>query len=45
MHRLLAWELPILGWRFGLLRWGLSLALPILAGLAANALLRVASRG
>ncbi len=40
VHRLVAWELPILGWRFALLRWGVSLALPILAGLAASALVR-----
>ena len=40
VHRLVAWELPILGWRFALLRWGVSLALPILAGLVANSIAR-----
>ncbi len=40
LHRLVAWELPILGPRFALLRWGVSLALPILAGLLARALAR-----
>ena len=40
MHRFLAWEIPILGLRFALLRWGLCLVLPILAGLAARALTR-----
>lgn len=44
LHRLLAWEVPILGWRFALLRWGLCLLLPLAAGLAANALVRAASR-
>ena len=38
LHRFIAWEVPILGWRFALLRYGLCLALPILAGLAARAL-------
>jgi uncharacterized protein len=40
LHRLVAWEVPILGWRFALLRYGLSLVLPVLAGLAARALTR-----
>jgi uncharacterized membrane protein YraQ (UPF0718 family) len=40
VHRFVAWEVPILGWRFALLRWGISLALPILAGLAARSLSR-----
>ena len=40
IHRLVAWEAPILGLRFALFRWALSLALPILAGLAARALSR-----
>lgn len=38
--RLVAWEVPILGWRFALIRYGVCLALPILAGLAARALTR-----
>jgi hypothetical protein len=40
VHRLVAWEIPILGFRFALVRWVLCLALPIAAGLLA----RVASR-
>ncbi len=40
LHRLLAWEVPILGWRLALLRYGVSLALPVVAGLAARALTR-----
>lgn len=33
LHRFVAWEVPILGLRFALLRYGVCLALPILAGL------------
>ncbi len=44
LHRLVAWELPMLGWRFALLRWGVSLLLPIAAGLAAGALARGLAR-
>lgn len=40
LHRLLAWEMPMLGVRFALLRWSVSLALPVLAGLAARLLTR-----
>ncbi len=40
LHRLVAWEAPILGWRFAVLRWGVCLVLPVLAGLAASALAR-----
>lgn len=40
LHRLVAWEVPILGTRFALLRYGISVALPVLAGLVARALLR-----
>ena len=36
LHRLVAWEIPILGPRLALLRWGVSLALPVLAGLIAR---------
>ena len=32
LHRTVAWEVPILGVRFALLRWGVSLVLPIVAG-------------
>lgn len=41
VHRLVAWETPILGARFALLRFGVSLALPVLAGL----LTRLVGRG
>ena len=37
VHRLVAWEVPILGWRFALLRYGVCLALPVAAGLLARA--------
>jgi|AMFO01.1.fsa_nt_gi Predicted permeases len=40
LHRLVAWEVPILGLRFALLRYGISTLLPILAGLGTRALLR-----
>jgi uncharacterized membrane protein YraQ (UPF0718 family) len=40
VHRLLAWEIPILQPRFALLRFGVCLALPVLAGL----LTRLATR-
>ena len=40
VHRLVAWEVPIMGVRFALLRYGVSLLLPVLAGLAARALWR-----
>lgn len=29
-------ELPFMGWRFAVIRWGLGLAVPLLAGLAAQ---------
>ena len=38
LHRLVAWEIPILGPRLAFLRYGVSLAFPVLAGLAARAL-------
>jgi uncharacterized membrane protein YraQ (UPF0718 family) len=38
VHRLVAWEVPILGWRLALLRYGVSLGIPVLAGLAARSL-------
>jgi uncharacterized membrane protein YraQ (UPF0718 family) len=40
VHRLIAWEVPLLGWRFALVRYGVCLALPILAGLGSRLLLR-----
>jgi uncharacterized membrane protein YraQ (UPF0718 family) len=33
MHRFIAWEVPILGLRFALIRWVACLALPAVAGL------------
>jgi uncharacterized membrane protein YraQ (UPF0718 family) len=44
VHRLVAWELPILGARFALLRYGVCLALPFLAGLITRGLERWISR-
>jgi uncharacterized membrane protein YraQ (UPF0718 family) len=38
LHRFVAWEVPILGWRLAVLRYGVSLVIPVLAGLAARAL-------
>jgi uncharacterized membrane protein YraQ (UPF0718 family) len=38
LHRLVAWEIPILGWRLAVLRYGVSLGIPVLAGLAARSL-------
>ncbi len=40
LHRFVAWEVPILGWRFALLRYACCLVLPVLAGLAARAITR-----
>jgi uncharacterized membrane protein YraQ (UPF0718 family) len=40
LHRLIAWEVPMLGWRFALLRYGVCLALPPVAGLIARAATR-----
>jgi uncharacterized membrane protein YraQ (UPF0718 family) len=40
VHRLVAWEIPILGLRFALVRYAVCLALPVLAGLGARALAR-----
>ncbi len=40
VHRLVAWEVPILGWNFALLRYAPCLVLPILAGLAARTFAR-----
>jgi uncharacterized membrane protein YraQ (UPF0718 family) len=38
LHRFVAWEIPILGWRLAALRYAVSLGIPILAGLAARSL-------
>jgi hypothetical protein len=39
IQRLVAWEIPILGARFALLRYAVSLLLPIAAGYATRLLL------
>ena len=41
LHRLVAWEIPILGSRLALVRWSACLALPVVAGFVA----RVFTRG
>ena len=38
VHRFVAWELPILGPRLAVLRYAVSIVLPVLAGLAARAI-------
>ncbi len=40
VHRLVAWEIPILGWRFAALRYGACIVLPVVAGLLARAISR-----
>jgi uncharacterized membrane protein YraQ (UPF0718 family) len=40
IHRFFIWELPFLGTQTALLRWGVCLVLPLLAGLATRALTR-----
>ena len=40
IHRLFAWEIPILGAPFALTRWVLCLALPVLVGAAARLLFK-----
>jgi hypothetical protein len=40
LHRFVAWEIPILGWQFATLRYGVSLVIPVLAGLTVRALTR-----
>ena len=40
VHRLIAWEVPILGWRFALVRYATCASLPFFAGFAARALSR-----
>ncbi len=40
LHRLVAFEIPILGGKFAAIRYGVSLLLPILAGLLTRALVR-----
>ncbi len=41
LHRFVAWEVPILGWRFAALRYGVCIALPVAAGMLARAFSRV----
>ena len=41
IHRLVAWEVPILGWRFAALRYGACVVLPVAAGLLARVFTRV----
>jgi uncharacterized membrane protein YraQ (UPF0718 family) len=45
VHRLVAWEIPILGWPLAALRYGVSLGIPVLAGLAARSLRGLAGPG
>jgi uncharacterized membrane protein YraQ (UPF0718 family) len=40
LHRFVAWEVPLLGWRFALLRYATCIALPPIAGLLARAVTR-----
>jgi uncharacterized membrane protein YraQ (UPF0718 family) len=40
LHRFVAWEVPILGWRFAVFRYALCFALPLIAGLIARLLTR-----
>jgi uncharacterized membrane protein YraQ (UPF0718 family) len=41
MQRVLVWELPVLGPTFASVRWGASLVLPVLVGLAVPLILRI----
>lgn len=45
VHRLVAWEVPILGARFALVRYAVCAALPILAGLLTRVLGRIFAAG
>ncbi len=40
LHRFVAWEVPILGWRFATFRYAVCFALPVAAGLLARAVSR-----
>jgi hypothetical protein len=40
LHRLVAWEIPLLGWRIAALRYAVCLALPVAAGLLARLVAR-----
>lgn len=41
LHRFVAWEVPVLGFRVAALRYGICLVVPILAGLVARAIGRI----
>jgi uncharacterized membrane protein YraQ (UPF0718 family) len=43
VHRLVAWEVPLLGARFALIRYAICAALPVLAGLLTRGLWRLSS--
>jgi uncharacterized membrane protein YraQ (UPF0718 family) len=43
VHRLVAWEVPLLGARFALVRYAICAALPVLAGLLTRGLWRLSS--
>ena len=40
LHRFIAWEVPMLGWRFAALRYGSCLVLPLIAGMIARVVTR-----
>jgi len=40
IHRIIAWEVPILGPRIALVRWGVCILFPILAGLLTRVLVK-----
>jgi uncharacterized membrane protein YraQ (UPF0718 family) len=40
LHRFIAWEVPMLGWRFAILRYAICIVLPPIAGLIARAITR-----
>ncbi len=40
VHRFVAWEVPVLGFRFAFIRWSACLLLPVLAGVAVQAFKR-----
>jgi hypothetical protein len=45
LHRVLSFELPLMGARFVMLRWIVSLPLPLIAGALAALLLRISQIG
>ncbi len=44
INRTLVWEIPFLGYQFALVRWLVSLALPLLIGVSVPVILRLFSR-